>query len=871
MKKVLIILIMSGFAVPVAAQLGYRTLWERPIGSPINGEMAIGKPFSHLTGDGAVLFSFSYRPCSVKCSTVVANRKIMADSTLTFTIDGRSQLNSNSDYSPFKNNFFIRNASDSDPQTNVFYYTTEVYDLNTNLKSVFKRTGYAAQVGLLNSTANGGYIISLHQNGFDTPDSILSISREGNINWKYGMQSFLLNWQDSTYKYTTSDLPYYQNGQVAYIAKREIRSKADLSMVTSSIKRLVVVDSTGEKWNVTVDTTANPTNVIGQDDQARWVVLSVKDSTGILSKFGPNGQKTETLSLKFSSYPSLNNVAFQPTPDNGFLLYRKNYVLPEIIKFGGNGEREWRFSGVPYINKLTVYPNGNILGYSQYYGEFRLFLLAPDGTPLFFNSIIHYSASEQGWFYFTTNDKLYAVNPQGEIAWTIQRPSSYALLSQDVDGALLMTETISVTNPTASPFLKTFNLDVTNTYRLTKYSPTGKMIWQVPVTLPIDNKDRQVKILAGTYPAKDGKGEYLLSQLLINLNPNEAIGNQNNISHTVSFTRITRPCYENLTATLKSSATTLCEGQKLQLSSNTDSLNLLSYQWQRDGQPLATTRESTFEAASAGTYRVIVRDSVCGTSFTSSEITIQLRAALQPSITTTGPTDFCAGSAAATLTVNTPNAGLLYQWYRNGQSLGIAFQPSLIVTEAGRYQLFVKDSVCKVGALSAEVTVNVRPLPEATVTPEVNGAVYAPFKAKLKANEGVGLTYQWFKEGMEMAGETGSVYEAGESGSYSVRVSREGCSRTSSALGISILQPLGTEPNAAIEVYLYPNPNRGSFELKLPSDWQNAEVELVDIMGRKLPLVRTERYYQTTTASGLYWVWIKSGGREIKKRLIILH
>lgn len=871
MKSVLIILIMSGFAVPVAAQLGHRTLWEKPVGNPVTGEMPIGKPFSYQTADGGVLLSFLYRPCSVKCSTVVVSQKITPDSSLTLSINGRSPMTGNADYSPFKNNFFIQNGAYTDPQTNVLYHTTEVYDLNSDWKSIFKRTAYVPQVGLLDAMANGGYVISLHQNGFNLPDSILSIGRQGQAHWRYGMQSFLLNWQDSTYKYTGSDLPVYRNGQVAYIAKREIRSKADFSILISSVKRLVAVDSTGEKWSVTVDTTATPTHVIGQDDQARWVVLSAKDSTGILSKYGPNGQKTETLPLKLPSYYILNNVTFQSTPDNGFLLYRKNYVLPEIIKFDSDGQQKWRFSGIPYMNNLSVYPNGNILGCTQYYGAFRLFLLAPDGTSLFSDAVTHYLISDRGWVYFTTSEKLYAVNPQGEMAWTVQRPSSYAMLSQDVDGSLLMTETLSVTNPTASPFLKMFNLDVTNAYRLTKYSSAGKKIWQLPITLPIENKDRQVKILAGSYPVKDGKGEYLLTQLLLRLNPNEAIGNQNNVSHTLSFTKITRPCYENLNATLKSSAASLCEGQKLQLTSNTDSLHFLSYQWQRDGQTLATTRRSDFEVTTAGTYRVIVQDSVCGTSFTSSAIQIQPRAALQPQITATGATDFCEGTGTAVLTATALKQEAMYQWYRDGQPVPGAFQPVLSVTEAGRYRLSARDSVCKVNVLSPEVTVTVRPLPLATVTPEANGAVYAPFKAKLRANEGVGFTYQWFKEGTEIVGATGAVYEASESGSYAVRVSKEGCSRTSSALSITILQPLGTAPTEAEEVMVFPNPTRGEFELKLPSGRQTAEPECYDMTGRRLPLLRVGSRYRLEGPAGLYLIRVKIDDWDIKKRLIILH
>ncbi|WP_428659595.1 hypothetical protein [Runella sp.] len=867
MKRVLIIFIMSGFAVPIHAQLGYRTLWEKSIGSTINGEMAIGKPFSQQRPNGSIVFSYPYRLCISKCSTTVVNRTILVDST--FKMDGNYALNTNLDYYPFKSGYYIQNGANNDPQTGVFYYTTAIYDPNSEIKANFKRINAFAKIGLLKPVSNGNLIVSVHENGFNMPDSIVSINNRGQVNWKYGMQSFLYNWQDAAYKYTTSDEPIYVSNQTAYIANRETRSRTDFSTVVSSTKRLVLVDSTGrEKWNVVVDTTSNRTRVVGQDAQLRLIVLSVKDSIGIMSKFDMEGQKKETLNLKLPAFYNLSNVSFQSTTDNGFLLYHKNHDT-EINKFNSTGQLVWQFFGFPYLENVTVYPNGNILGYSTYYGDFKLFLLAPDGSPFFSGAIIHHLISTQGWRYFTTLEKLYAINPQGEMAWSVQRPSSYGILSQDTDGLPLLTETISTKNANAANFLKLAALDVTNTFKVSKYSPTGKLLWQLPVNLPVANPNRQVKIAGGVYPSKEKKGEYLITHLFINLNQNDDIGNFNNFSHSVLFSKISRPCYENLNAALKSPVALLCEGQKLALTSNTDSLNYLSYQWQRDGQTLATTRQSTFDATAAGTYRVIVKDSVCGTSFTSAEVKIQPRAALQPLITTTGSTDFCEGSAAAVLTVSAPRADLSYQWYRDGQSLGNTFQASLQATQTGRYQLFARDSVCNATALSPAVSVTAHPLPEATVTPEVNGAVYAPFKAKLKANEGAGMTYQWYKEGAEIAGEKGIIYEAGESGSYSVRVSKEGCSRTSSALSISILQPLGVEIGVD-EVKVYPNPTGGHFQLTLPQQWQKAEVELIDLMGRQLPLRRDNDHYQTEATAGAFWLRIRMEEKEIKKRLIIV-
>lgn len=779
-------MIITAVWLPSQAQLGYRTRWEKSVGTALNGEMAIGWPFSHQTPNGSILFSFPYRLCVLKCSTTVVNRTIFRDST--FKKDSRYLLSNNFDYQPFINGYFVEHGNALESQTNKVYYTSTVYDPNSDVKAVFKRTDNPLKVGALTPDFNGGFLISLHENGAFVPDSIVSVGKNGQVAWKYAMRSELFRWQDSTYKPTASDAPFLGNDRTAaYIAKKEIRSKTDFSLLLATAKRLVLVDSSGrEKWSVLADSSVYTTKIVGQDAQSRLVVVTVKDSTGSLLKFDKEGKKIETLFLKLPPFYNLNNVAFQSTPDHGFLLFRKNYAIPELVKFDSTGRLQWRFLGPAYLNKLKVYSNGRILGYSHYYNDYKLFLLTPTGSPIFSDKIIHFVENNQGWIYFTTSQKVYAVNPEGELAWTLERPTSYAVLSFDRDGALLLTETLSEKNANAASFLKLTGLDVVNTFRISKFSTSGRLIWVLPVKLPVKDPNQQVRMLAGTYPSNEQQGEYLITQLLVTLNPDATMGNWDNFTHITSVTKITRPCYENLTATLQSMASTLCEGQKVPLVANPDSLHFLSYQWQRNGQALLAAAQSSFDATATGTYRVLVQDTVCAVS-------------------------------------------------------------------------------------SLSPIVEIKPAIEATVTPEVTGPIYAPQKALLKANEGLGLTYQWLKEAIEIAGETRSMYEAGESGNYAVRVTKDGCHNTSQALGITILQPLSVEPTLTNLVNVYPNPTNGRFQLALPPQSQQPLVEMLDATGRSLLLHSRGGYYEAEAAPGFYWIRVKVGGEEIKKRLIIIH
>lgn len=880
MKKVSVILMMMGFVLPSWAQLGFRTLWEKPFGNVLYSEFVRGaRPVSQQLTKEKWILNIYYGACMSKCSTVVVNRIISADSSLKMEMGYYLGFGLGS--KPFKNNHYITTESYLESQTQKNYYASSVYDPNFNLKTTFRNFSTYHLVNLFTEDlkrsftpiSDGGFFVSLQGREFNKPDTLIRFNSNNQVLWKYNLQS-LYRQQDTTFYYTQSELPYHWDDESAYIAKKEVRDKTYSNIILSSQKRLVAVDSLGkEKWTATIDTSNNNYKIVGIDAQSQWVLFTKKDSTGRLLKFDGKGNKTSEISLALSLYYDTQGLTFQSTPDNGFLLI-KNYYTTEMTKFNAAGKKEWDSARLSSVDKIKVYPDGNIIGYSLYTPEgYRsggnvVFLLSSNGTVILTTEVANLVVSADGWFYFTTNEKLYAVNPKGEIGWMISKPASHANVSQDKDGGILLSETIETPNPTAANYMKLTNLAVITTHKLSKYSKEGKLIWQMPIQLPVTDSTRQVRFLGGVYPSTDGN--YVVPHVLTSLSPNANMGKLDNFSQVSSLLKITRPCYQRIDATLKTSTTTLCTGQKLQLTSNTDTLNLLSYQWQRDGQVLSTTRASVFEATAAGAYRVTVRDSVCGTSFLSNTVNVVTRSIQTPSVTSSGSTDFCAGSDFATLTATSVHPDLRYQWMRNGQALSDTFQNSLKVTELGIYQLSAFDMVCNATVLSSDIVVKVRPLPEAVVTPEISGVVYAPFKAKLRANEGSGLSYQWFKEGVELAGATSSVYEAGESGNYAVRVSREGCSQLSQTVGITILQPLGVETTVKEEFQVFPNPNRGDFEVRLPTGWEKAEIQLIDMIGRSLPLTLTGRQVRVKAIAGMYLLRIKLAEKELSKRVVIV-
>ncbi len=122
----------------------------------------------------------------------------------------------------------------------------------------------------------------------------------------------------------------------------------------------------------------------------------------------------------------------------------------------------------------------------------------------------------------------------------------------------------------------------------------------------------------------------------------------------------------------------------------------------------------------------------------------------------------CAGSVASfavTVTATSPNCSpYAYQWQKDGVSLPGQTNSSLVISnvsvaDAGVYALQVA-SVCRTVTNSATLTVNT---PVQIVSPPANIATCPGTSASFSVSAtGTGLSYQWYKGGSALAGQTGS-------------------------------------------------------------------------------------------------------------------
>ncbi|MFM8949943.1 MAG: hypothetical protein ACKOKB_04095, partial [Bacteroidota bacterium] len=241
-----------------------------------------------------------------------------------------------------------------------------------------------------------------------------------------------------------------------------------------------------------------------------------------------------------------------------------------------------------------------------------------------------------------------------------------------------------------------------------------------------------------------------------------------------------------------SGTVSLCSGSRIL----TTTSNGISFQWTKDGIDITGANQSTYEvlAPNTGVYRVKVFGN-CSGFVQSNQVNITVGNYI-PAVTPSGPTTFCSGGSVALTTTSSPN--YTYKWFKNAVLISSATSNSLTVTSAGNYsvEVFETSSGCTYTALPVTVVVN--PLPTATITTNGPTTFCAGSNVGLVSNTGVGLTYQWKKNGININGATSSTYSATSTSSYKCLVTNSiGCSRASNSISVTV-NPLPTASISAL-------------------------------------------------------------------------
>ncbi|HEY0029875.1 MAG TPA: PQQ-dependent sugar dehydrogenase [Bacteroidia bacterium] len=304
------------------------------------------------------------------------------------------------------------------------------------------------------------------------------------------------------------------------------------------------------------------------------------------------------------------------------------------------------------------------------------------------------------------------------------------------------------------------------------------------------------------------------------------------------------------------------------------------------GQDYTAPYSYTWMNVSTGTYTITAKaTNNTGQVGTSSPITVVVQGCGTPIITPLGTTTMCSGSV--TLKTATLSGGS-YQWKKDGVDISGATAASYTASSSGEYQVKVIQGSCI--SWSAPTWVKIISGLRATIT--VGGPLqFCPGgNVKLYGNTCAGFSYQWIRNGVDIAGATVATYTATTSGTYQLRVTQSGVHAWSSLVTVDVTcregeeesdeelneDPLLSEikieePEGGFQMKVYPNPNNGLFTIgfNMPAAADaKIKIRIINLLGQEVytkELIAKDEYIKETVEldpslpTGIYTLQVMIG------------
>ena len=158
-----------------------------------------------------------------------------------------------------------------------------------------------------------------------------------------------------------------------------------------------------------------------------------------------------------------------------------------------------------------------------------------------------------------------------------------------------------------------------------------------------------------------------------------------------------------------------------------------------------------------------------------------------PVVTASGPLSFCAGGS---VTLTSSVASNL-QWYKGGSPIPGATNQDLVVTQSETYYAIITLGICHTQSTGTTVTVTTIP---ATPTVIAGGAVSFCEGGSVVLTSSANSGNQWYKDGVAINGAINKTFTATQAGSYTVKVTVNGCSSAvSNAIAVNV-NPIPAAP-----------------------------------------------------------------------------
>lgn len=232
----------------------------------------------------------------------------------------------------------------------------------------------------------------------------------------------------------------------------------------------------------------------------------------------------------------------------------------------------------------------------------------------------------------------------------------------------------------------------------------------------------------------------------------------------------------------------------------------ITYQWQKDGTPIAGATGNSYSISAAATTDAaaytLVATNAAG-SVTSPAITLTVNPAV--------PVTFSSSATPVTITVgqslslsmytNGGSGPVTLQWQKDGAVISGAtstsyYKSSVTSADAGNYTLVATNPAGSTTSPAIVVTVNLPVAPSVTTPPADASVAQGNFvQFSVTVTGSTPMTYQWLKNGVAISGATSQTLylynvQPGDAASYSVTITNAASSVTSASAKLTVLPPI---------------------------------------------------------------------------------
>lgn len=214
------------------------------------------------------------------------------------------------------------------------------------------------------------------------------------------------------------------------------------------------------------------------------------------------------------------------------------------------------------------------------------------------------------------------------------------------------------------------------------------------------------------------------------------------------------------------------------------------YQWYKNGTAIIGATADELRVTEAGNYSADIINATC-TGKASNTAVVTAAAALA-GVVSPAAASICPGGSV----VLTASGGDTYQWYKDGAALPGATSASYSASVAGTYYADIStNSGCK-GKTNNSV-ISIGNAVTGVITPS-NVSLCNNGSATLKISGG--SSYQWYKDGVKIAGATGDELRVTDAGVYTADVISGNCTGKANTVTIAAAAPLAGSVSPATAI-----------------------------------------------------------------------